>query len=313
MQITLQNGFCSAVADTQGGELVSFRGGEGEEYLWNGDPAYWSGRNPILFPIVGGLKNGCVRFRGAGGEYKIPRHGFARRSGFSLAEQGKDYVVLELRESAETLAQYPFAFALRVRHQLLEDGFSTRFEVENTGERSLPFCIGAHTAFRCPLHEGERFEDYQLVFAETERADVIPLTPEDCLSHDRREPGLRDTDRLPLRYSDFDRLDTLTFDCLRSKVVSLVRRDTGQGLQVGFEGFPMLAFWTKPYANAPFLCIEPWHGCDAYDNESGFFEDKPYCIQLPPKERRSLEYRCKVIPAYRSIDRPGLPRASAAF
>lgn len=295
MQIALQNGSCSAVVDTQGGELVSFRSGEGTEYLWNGDPAYWSGRNPILFPIVGGLKNGGIRFRGMDAEYKMPRHGFARRSEFSLVTQGTDHVVLELRENAATLAQYPFSFVLRAGHRLLDNGFSTRFEVENTGEADLPFCIGAHTAFRCPLREGERFEDYRLVFDERETADMIPLTPEDCLSHNRREPGLRNADVLPLRYGDFDRLDTLVFDRLRSRAVSLLHKDTGQGLRVEFGAFPMLAFWTKPHANAPFLCIEPWHGCDAYEDESGVFEDKPYCILLPPKGRRSLEYCCKVV------------------
>jgi len=295
MRIQLQNGTCSAAVDTQGGELVSFRDLEGMEYIWNGDPAYWSGRNPILFPIVGGLKNGRIRFSGIDEEYKMPRHGFARRSEFSITARGPDYVELELCENAGTLAQYPFPFLLRVSHQLSASGFSTRLEVENPGERSLPFCIGAHTAFRCPLYDGERFEDYQLVFDEMENADIIPLTQDECLSHDKREPGLHNTDKLPLRYDDFDRLDTLTFDRLKSKGVSLLHKRTGRGLRVEFGDFPMLGFWTKPSAKAPFLCIEPWCGCDAYDNESGIFEDKPYCIILPTNDKRQFTYYCETV------------------
>ena len=157
MRFTLSRSALEAAVQTRGGELVSLRR-NGKEYIWGGDPAFWSGQNPILFPIVGSLKDGRVDIGGQ--TFSMSRHGFARHSEFTPVEQGGDFAVLELRESGETLERYPFPFSLRVRHQLLADGFSTAFTVENTGPSPLPFCIGAHTAFRCPLREGERFEDY---------------------------------------------------------------------------------------------------------------------------------------------------------
>ena len=285
MHIQLQNGPCAAEIDTLGGELTSFRDGAGTEYIWGGDPAYWSGRNPVLFPIVGSLKDGRVRIQGR--EYEMGRHGFARRSQFTLAQQGPSHAVLELRENPDTLARYPFPFLLRVRHELLEDGFSTTFEMENPGDAPLPCCIGAHTAINCPLFPGERFEDYALVFDQPEDADTLLLTPEGLLRAGGREPMLR-AGETALDYDTFRRLDTVIFQGLRSKSVALRHKGTGRGVSLDFSQFPMIAFWTKP--GAPFLCMEPWHGCAALDDESGRFQDKPHVVTLAPGERKDLAY-----------------------
>ena len=292
MEIVLKHSGLTARVDTMGGELVSLRDAGGTEYIWGGDPAYWSGRNPILFPIVGALKDGAVRIGGK--SYQMDRHGFARRMEFAAVEQGADYAELELRDTAETLARYPFPFSLRVRHQLTQDGFFTRFRVANTGTESMPFCIGAHTAFRCPLAEGEKFEDYRLVFDRVEDTRSILPRPGGCLCHDRPGPALSGPD-IRLDHQIFNRVDTLVYDGLRSKTVSLRHDGTGRGVRVDFSEFPMVAFWTMPNAQAPFICIEPWQGCGAFDNESGDFTDKPHCVVLTPGESRSMRYTVSLL------------------
>ena len=284
MRFTLSRGALEAAVQTRGGELVSLRR-NGKEYIWGGDPAFWSGQNPILFPIVGSLKDGRVDIGGQ--TFSVSRHGFARHSEFTPVEQGGDFAVLELRESCETLERYPFPFSLRVRHQLLADGFSTAFTVENTGPSPLPFCIGAHTAFRCPLREGERFEDYRLVFDQREDASTLLLTPEGLVRGGAEEPMLSGG-VLPLDYDIFRRLDTVIFRQLQSGSVSLVHRETGRGVKMDFSQFPMAAFWTKP--GAPFLCLEPWQGCAASDRETGRFQDKPFAVTLAPGEQKTLAY-----------------------
>lgn len=290
MQFTLSRGSLEAAVQTRGGELVSLRRG-GTEYIWGGDPAFWSGQNPILFPIVGSLKNGRVDIDGQICE--MSRHGFARNLDFTPVEQGGDFITLELRESGETLERYPFPFSLRVRHQLLENGFSTAFSVENTGGSPLPFCIGAHTAFRCPLFDGERFEDYQLTFDQPEDASTLLLTPEGLIRGGASEPILSGG-LLPLGYETFRRLDTVIFRQLRSGSVSLAHRETGKGVKLDFSQFPMVAFWTKP--GAPFLCLEPWQGCAAFDDETGRFADKPFAAVLASGERRTLAYTVTLLP-----------------
>lgn len=288
MQINLEHGAMKATADTNGGELISFKDENGTEYIWSGDPAYWSGRNPILFPIVGNLNDSSVILDG--NSYIMQRHGFARRSEFSVAEQGSDFVVFSLAESPETLRQYPYPFLLSVRHQLTDDGFYTEFTVKNTGEKPLPFCIGAHTAFCCPLMPDEAFGDYQLVFDHAETASSIMLTSKGTISHDRRLPVLAGSNTIPLAHQTFDQYDTLIFDGLSSEGVSLMHKSSGHGVHMEFTGFPMISFWTMPNANAPYICLEPWHGCAAYDNESGRFEDKPHCIVLESGESKALRY-----------------------
>lgn len=292
MEITLRRGALTARVETMGGELVSLRDGTDMEYIWEGDPVYWSGRNPVLFPIVGKLKDGRVKIGGT--DYEMAQHGFARRKEFAVAEQGADYVVFELREDADTLHQYPFPFSLRVHHQLTEDGFYTEFAAVNTGHAPMPFCIGAHTAFRCPLNKGERFEDYCLVFDQVEQADSI-LPYQNGLWHDKTIPALPGTDTIPLDYKVYDAVDTLIFDGLKSKTVQLRHKTAGRGVEVDFSQFPMVAFWTKPNACAPYICIEPWQGCAAYDNESGRFEDKPYCVTLGPGETKTLRYTVRLL------------------
>lgn len=295
MQMQLHHSQLRAVVDTKGGELISLKDAAGTEYIWSGDPAYWSGRNPILFPIVGKLPGGTARAKG--GVCTMPQHGFGRRSTFSVAESGEDFVVFSLQENEETLAQYPYPFHLLVRHQLSEQGFFTEFEVQNTGTEPLPFCIGAHTAFRCPLHDGEAFEDYRLVFDQPETASSLLLTPEGAFDHAHTLPILSESDTIPLDHGIFDRRDTLAFDGLRSKGVRLIHKTGGHGVRMEFTDFPMIAFWTMPNVSAPYICLEPWHGCAAYDNDSGIFEDKPHCIILRSGESKTLRYTVTLINA----------------
>lgn len=292
MNVELSRGALTAVARPEGGELISLRDGQGMEYIWQGDPAVWAGRNPNLFPIVGALRNDQVRMNGKA--YSMGRHGFAKASLFTAVEQGRDYVVFELRESASTLCQYPYAFRLRIRHQLLEDGFCTQYEVLNPGEVPLPFCVGGHPAFRCPLRAEQRFEDCRLVFDQPETASAMVPLPGGILSPDRVASFPPQFDSIPLSHGLFDRVDTLVFEGLRSRQVSLVGPD-GHGVRLSFGDFPMVAFWTMAHANAPYLCLEPWHGCGAMEDEDGEFTHKPHCITLEPGGIKILRYTVTIL------------------
>ena len=285
MTFDLKRGKLQAKVRAKGGELVSLTDGEGQEHIWEGNPAFWAGQNPILFPTVGTLKEGKVDIGGK--TYEMGRHGFARGMEFTPVDQGEDFVTLELREDEATLAQYPFPFSLKVTHRLLEDGFSTTFTVENPGPEPLPFCIGAHTAIRCPLFANETFEDYELTFDQPEDGDTLLLNAHGLLLDGETEPMLH-SGKAALDYAVFRRLDTLIFQGLRSQRVSLRHKASGRGVSLDFRDFPMIAFWTKP--GAPFLCMEPWHGCAAYTGETGRFQDKPHALTLAPGERKELTY-----------------------
>ena len=155
----------------------------------------------------------------------------------------------------------------------------------------MPFCIGAHTAFRCPLSDGQRFEDYEIVFPQPETADTILLTPEGLLRPQEREPWLAEQDRFTLDHAAFSRLDTIIFEGLCSSSVSLRHRESGQGVRMDFAGFPMIAFWTA----GPFICLEPWHGCAALVDEDNEFHNKHHCIILHPGKTKTLGYTVTII------------------
>ncbi len=292
MEYILKYGSLTAVAESFGGELVSLKDQNGKEYIWQGDPNYWSGRNPHLFPIIGALANNTICFDGV--PYSMSRHGFARRSEFSVVEYGPDFIVFQLQENESTLQQYPYRFTLCIRHQLTDNGFFTQFEIRNPGDVCLPFCVGAHTAFNCPMNEGERFTDYRLVFDKTENAHARLPIAGGLLSDTNTEYVLPDTDTIALDYAVYDRVDTLVFDGLRSTGVKLVGPG-GHGVHMEFSDFPMIAFWTTPGKQAPYICLEPWHGCAAFDTENGEFIDKHHCIILDPGQTKTLRYTVSII------------------
>ena len=208
-----------------------YRGADGTEYLWSGDPAVWKGVSPVLFPAIGALKGGGATIAGA--FYPVPRHGFARELPMRVTEQGEDFVTLTLTETPETKRLYPFAFALSVTHRLCGDGFETRFTVENHAGRPMPFLIGGHPAFACPVGGQGRFEDYVLRFEKPEDGRVSLC---DLATHliDRTAPAPLEADMrtLPLRHADYDRIDTFIFDGLSSRAVDLVHRETGRGVRL---------------------------------------------------------------------------------
>lgn len=288
MQITLTHGGQSAVIDTMGGELTSYRDESGLEYIWQGDSASWPGRNPILFPIVGKLVDNAATADGK--PCHMPQHGLARKRSFDVVEQGADFVVLEQREDAETLNAYPFPYRLQVRQELKENSFTTTATVVNSGSSDMPFCLGAHTGFRCPQRPGERFEDYEIVFDQVESLPALLPTERGLLEHGKTMPCLEGTNTLKLDYAVFDKVDTLCFEGLRSTGVSLRHRESGHGVHMDFKGFPMLALWTPPGKAAPFLCIEPWQGCADYEDCDGELAHKPYAVVLRPGRHWSLGY-----------------------
>ena len=224
----------------------------------------------------------------------MERHGFARRREFAVTGRGEDWAELTLEQDEATLALYPWSFRLTVRQQLTDGGFSTAVTVTNTGSEPMPFCLGAHTGFRCPLDPGESFTDYDIVFPQRETCPT--LVPDgEGMDWNRTLPCLEDTDTLPLAYRWFDELDTLIFHGLKSQSVRLVSRKSGRGVEVSFPGWPMLAFWTMPHKQAPYLCIEPWHGCSAVAGEGPELADKAFCIILAPGESRTLDYQVKTL------------------
>lgn len=263
-----------AVINSKGAELKSLIL-DGNELMWAGNPVFWGKTSPVLFPSVGGLKGGKTIIDGI--EYHMTKHGFARDNEFEISHvnDGKENNTarFSLHETGETLKMFPFKFSFAMQYQLTENKLEIIYEVVNNTSVPMPFCIGAHPAFACPA-KGKRFEDYRLVFQERETVCSPVL---DVKTRLFKENGsvlrLKNSCECPLSYSLFDN-DVLYFRGIVSKSVSLLD-DENKGIKLSWDGFSSLGVWTPAGMNAEFVCIEPWCGCDDYENCSGDFRDKP--------------------------------------
>jgi galactose mutarotase-like enzyme len=261
-----------------GAELQSIRSLEdGTEFLWQGDPAYWAGRAPLLFPVVGALAGGV--YRHAGRTYRMPMHGFARRSEFVRTWATGGSLGFRLSDSPETREAYPFRFQLDVEYRLEGASVVLRLSVANRGEEPMPFLIGLHPGFRVPCRPGCRVEDCFLEFERPETLDRWTIDPRTHLLHRTPEPFLRGERRIALVPGLFDR-DALIFEGVRSQSVAIGRPDDSRRMIVGIDGFPHLGIWARP--GAPFVCIEPWFGTDEPEGFGGELRDRRGAVVLAP-------------------------------
>ena len=252
---TISNETLTVDLNPQGAEILSIYNKQTKlDYLWNGDPAYWPKTSPVLFPIIGGLKD--TTYQHKGNSYQMGRHGFGRESVYEVTEQSASSITFTLVANAATLKVYPFQFRFSVKHELNDNKLSITYIVENTGNEPLLFSVGAHPAFKVPLVEGTAFSDYYLLFHETENAGKGPLS-KDGLIEKEPIPFLTNTNKLPLSKELFYN-DALVFKQLASNSISIVSDKTKHGLKTVFDGFPYMGIWN--FKDANFVCIEPWCG-----------------------------------------------------
>lgn len=283
---TLRSGAIEATIKADGAELCSLRNAEGIELLWQAGPA-WPRHSPLLFPIVGRLKNDQLRHRGKADP--MTQHGFARDHRFDWMEQGTTSCKLVLVDSEATRARYPFAFRFEVTYTVDDADLKVAFDITNTGDENLPASIGAHPAFNWPLLAGLAKEAYALNFSDEEPAPIRRL--EGGLMRAKPEPSPISGKTLALSERLFDD-DAVILDRLASHSVRYAA-DRGPSIEMAWEGLPELGVWSKP-GGAAFICIEPWHGFASPSDFDGEFADKPGVMQIVPGERRSLGYRFRI-------------------
>lgn len=261
--ITLKNTALSVNISELGAEIISITV-DGKERLWDGDPAFWSGTAPVLFPICGGLPND--RFTYNGKEYTMPKHGFARQQNFKVEKLNDLSATFLLESNPETLKMYPWDFEFRITYSLMNKRIKIDYDIKNLSEDTMYASVGAHEAHACP----GGIEDYDIIFERNETLNSCGL--EGNLISNELIPVIKDTDTLPL-YEKYFEIDALIFKDLKSRSAKLRNRKTGESLTVEFNGFDYLLLWTKP--KAEYICIEPWtgippmvnSGCDITEKE----------------------------------------------
>lgn len=267
-------------------ELCSIKSkATGKEYMWQGNPDIWESHAPVLFPIIGALKNGETTYNGKA--YRIPKHGLIRNSNkVKLTKKTENSLTFLLKWDEESLNLYPFKFEIEVTYKIIENTIEISHLITNHDDKTMLYSVGGHPAFNCPLFDGEAYEDYFLEF-EREETDSTWLLNSNGLTTGETKPILENSTVLSLHKNLFDD-DALIFKNLNSKKVALKSRISGEILSVQFNDFNYLGIWAKP--NAPFVCIEPWLGITDSEHSDQNLETKEGLLRLEPQQSELKNY-----------------------
>ncbi|MDD4689425.1 MAG: aldose 1-epimerase family protein [Eubacteriales bacterium] len=233
----------------KGAELQSVKNADGKEFLWNGDPAYWVGRAPVLFPICGGLKEDKYTLNGS--EYTLSKHGFAKLVDYDVEDKKEDSVTFLLKSNEETKKQFPFNFELRITYSLKDNSLITAYAVKNLDADKMYFSIGSHEAFMIP----EGTQNYHIQFDKEVTLNSYIL--DGNLLEDNYITVLEKGDKFPLK-DEYFAVDALVFKNVDFDKAALVCNDGSRKVTVEFPGCDYFLLWKKPEAN--YLCLEPWAG-----------------------------------------------------
>lgn len=264
----LENAHLKVWIKPKGAELRSLvNKNTGIEHIWDADPNYWSKSSPVLFPIVGGLKDDTYMFEGK--SYSLPRHGFARDRMFDLRSQTKEKAVFRLVSDEETWVCYPFEFEFLISYELIENELKVSYQIDNKGNSKMYFSVGAHPAFSVPFADGEGYDNYFLEFESDEVLKQWPLTSEGLIDNIVTDIQLNNS-IFPLTKKLFEN-DALVFKDLKSETILLKSKMSDNYLKFNFQGFPYFGIWAAKNAN--FVCLEPWCGiADGIDSNQELTE-----------------------------------------
>ena len=296
--IVLKSDQLNVEFQTLGGALSSIKDKEGVEYLWQGNPTYWSGQAPVLFPICGSVRNDTVLYDkedGSHKEGKIPRHGLVRKKEFTLVEQTDNSVTFAIEDDEEMYANYPYHFRLEITYTVTGKTIRTQYKIYNKeSEKSMPYFIGGHPGFNCPLLDDEVYEDYYLEFEKPETCTVPKPFPETgMLDLKDRNSWLNNQKEIDLNY-DFFSYDAVTLDELGSRTVALRSRKHDKGLKLDFKEFPNLIVWST-LNKGPFIALEPWSGLSTSIEEGDRLEDKKDVKIIKPSDFDQIGFDIEIL------------------
>lgn len=291
MKIKITSGENYAVLGLDGAMLNSLNKNN-TEYLWQGDVKYWAGQAPVCFPITGVLPNG--EMEAFGKRCTMKRHGVARINPFEVLEQHKNSVTFVQRSDENTKRDFPFDYELKIKYTINGDTVTNEYIVTNTGEDKLPFVIGGHPAFNCPLTKNEKFEDYKVVFdKKITKPCLRPNHHTGLVNVFEKFDEMHGGDTLSLVHELFEEKDALIFENCEAKSATLIGK-SGKGVKIEFQDMNNLLIWSA-VGNAPFVALEPWTGLASCNDEDGLFEHKRGMTVLEKDETASFKFKITMI------------------
>jgi galactose mutarotase-like enzyme len=259
---------------------------QGAQVLDNNGNIYWKRQAPILFPIVGQLKNSQTQIEDK--TYEMSQHGFARDMDFEEISKTENKHHYMLKYNEGTLKKYPYKFELHVIYEIIGDTLTVTYKVKNIDDKIIYFGLGGHPAFNCDYSNGE----YEIVFSENEDKIVFLKLKNGLIDTEKAQNILQDN-KIYLKEDTFDN-DAVIMKNLKSNKVILQNHETNQKiLEFDFTGFPYLALWSKK--GAPFVCIEPWQNTADKIDSVQIYKDKENIIELPKDKKYQCKFMIKIL------------------
>lgn len=279
---TLTNDFLTVTISEHGAEVTSIINNHtDQEYIWQADPKVWKRHAPVLFPIVGALKNNEYRYEGQ--TYHMSQHGFARDRDFTVEAQSDKQVTMVLKDDAESRKVYPFAFVLKLIFTLENNGLTVTYHVENpAAEAPLYFSIGGHPGFNIPVMPDTKFEDYFLAFQPLKSRVQVPLIAGEGIDYKHRTLAATDAN-LQLNH-DFFKQDAVIYELNGRSAFSLRSDKTRHGVMLTTTDAPFIGVWSPYPTEGNFVCLEPWWGIADTTDATGNLTEKLGINKLEPNE-----------------------------
>ena len=287
MIYTIKNKDIEMTIDSFGAEALSIKC-KGVDYLRTRDEV-WNKTAPILWPIVGRLKDKWAMYDGK--KLQMEVHGFLSKREWKLLELNTSSITFSNKYDTDTLSQYPFKYEAYVTYALNGKNVETKIKIKNIDEVSYKYNIGGHPGFKCPIFDGEEFEDYRIVFNKKETFASPSIVDASMLDFDHPAAEFIDVDHIDLDYKYFA-VDAIVNKNLKSSRVCLLNKN-GKGIAFTWKGFNTLAFWTRP--GSKFICFEPWKGyADLYTTDHDFLK-KPDLVEIKPNEEKEVSYNIEIL------------------
>jgi len=287
MQLTrISNSDLTVDVAALGAEMQSLSTRDGRNWLWSGDATYWTGRSPILFPMVGRAPMDVVSVGDK--RYQMGQHGFARRSAFTLIEEWRERCTYRLEASEATKAMFPFDFRLDVEHRLEGRALIVTARVTNLDHEVMPYGVGFHPAFAWPLPGGEG-QKHSVTLDNGANPELFRLSG--GLVNPQPLPSPFEDGALVLNHSYFEN-DAMLFPEGAGAGVTY-RAENGPSIRFTWDNLPNFALWTKP--GAGFICLEPWQGTAAEVGGSDALDQRPYTALLGPGASAQYSFTANLV------------------
>ena len=281
MQTKLRSNQLHVSINSFGAELSSVKNNNGIEFIWQADKELWARHAPVLFPVVGKLKDSFFVYENI--KHELSQHGFARDMDFKLIEALSDSCTHELTSSPETLEKFPFEFVFQINYLLHENKLITNYKVINPSSKALLFSVGAHPGFNCPLLPNESFNDYYLEF---EKNSYQLTGLDNGLRTDAKSNLVLSDNKLFLNTEVFSK-DALVFENGQINKVSLCSTKSEHKITLESRSWPYFGIWSKKGCDN-FVCLEPWYGIADAITTNNELVKKDGIIELPPNP----EFNC---------------------